>query len=167
MTPRAKGAEARGLAPRVWTPGDLSSYDGPLLLDTQIWLWHIEGNSAHTAEELGPLLDRSGANSNLIVSDISYWEIAVKAAKGKLTLSIDVAIWLQRAEQAPGIRFRALERPVLLLSTRLPGSAHNDPADRILIALAQLANVPLVTADRLIIEYAATQRGTPVVDARR
>jgi hypothetical protein len=55
---------------------------------------------------------------------------AVKAAKGKLTLSVDVAIRLQRAEQAPGIRFRALDRPVLLLSTRLPDAGHNDPADR-------------------------------------
>jgi PIN domain nuclease of toxin-antitoxin system len=77
-----------------------------------------------------------------------------------------VAIWLQQAEQAPGIRFRALDRRVLLLSTRLSGSIHNDPADRMLIATAQLANVPLVTADGLIIEYAEDHPGTPVVDAR-
>lgn len=97
----------------------------------------------------------------------SYWEVAVNAARGKLTLSVDVAVWLQRAEQAPGIRFGALDRPVLLLSTRLPGAVHNDPADRMLIATAQLAIVPLVTADRLIVEYAQVHPGTPVVDARR
>lgn len=152
--------------PKVWRPADLPEYAGPLLLDTHIWLWHLEGNRGHTTSDLLPLLDRSGARSNLLVSDISYWEVAVKAAKGKLTLSVDVAIWLQRAEQAPGIRFRALDRPVLLLSTRLPGSVHNDPADRMLIASAQLANLPLVTADRLIIEYAQAHPGTPVVDAR-
>jgi PIN domain nuclease of toxin-antitoxin system len=43
---------------------------------------------------------------------------------------------------------------------------HNDPADRMLIAAAQLNNVPLVTADRLIVEYASNHPGTPVVDAR-
>jgi PIN domain nuclease of toxin-antitoxin system len=154
------------LQPKVWRPADLPEYAGPLLLDTHIWLWHLDGSREYTTSDLTPLLDRSGARSNLFVSDISYWEVAVKAAKGKLTLSIDVAIWLQRAEQAPGIRFRALDRPVLLLSTRLPGSVHNDPADRMLIATAQLTSIPLVTTDRLIIEYAETQPGTPVIDAR-
>jgi len=159
-------APASTLQPKVWRPADLSEYAGPLLLDTHIWLWHLEGNLGRTTSDLVPLLDRSGAGSNLFVSDISYWEVAVKAAKGKLTLSVDAAIWLQQAERAPGIRFRALDRPVLLLSTRLPGSAHNDPADRMLIASAQLANLPLVTADRVIIEYAEGHPGTPVVDAR-
>lgn len=153
-------------ASQIWRAGDLPTYDGPLLLDTHVWLWHLEGNAEEISPELAALLDRSGCRSNLLVSDISYWEVAVKAAQGKLRLSVDVAVWLQRAERAPGIRFRALDRPVLLLSTRLPGSAQNDPADRMLIALAQLANVPLVTADHLIIEYAVANPGTPVVDAR-
>ncbi|HET7621364.1 MAG TPA: type II toxin-antitoxin system VapC family toxin [Gemmatimonadaceae bacterium] len=154
------------IAPRVWTPADLHDYEGPLLLDTHVWLWHVEGNSSHFAPGTTALLDRSGAHSRLFVSDISYWEVAVKAAKGKLSFSVDVAVWLQRAEEAPGIRFRPLTRPVLLQSTRLGGTAHNDPADRMLIAMAQLDSVPLVTGDRLIIEYARAQRGTPVVDVR-
>ena len=153
-------------APKVWRPADLPEYAGPLLLDTHIWLWHLHGDRSQAAAELWPLLDRSGASSSLFVSDISYWEVAVKASKGRLTFSVDVAVWLQQAEQAPGVRFQPLDRPVLLLSTRLAGAVHNDPADRILIATAQLANLPLVTADRLIIEYAQQHRGTPVVDAR-
>jgi PIN domain nuclease of toxin-antitoxin system len=152
--------------PRVWRPAELEDYAGPLLLDTHIWLWHLEGDGEHTAADLTILLDRSGARSNLRVSDISYWEIAVKAAKGKIRFSVDVAVWLQRAEQAPGIRFHPLDRPTLLLSTRLPGATNHDPADRLLIATAQLANLPLVTADRLIIEYAKERPGTPVIDAR-
>lgn len=116
---------------------------------------------------VGPLLERSGSGSQLLVSDISYWEIAVKSAKGKLSLSVDVGVWLARASAAPGIRFLPLDRDVLLLSTRLAGSAHNDPADRMLLATAQLNNVPLVTADRLIVDYARAHAGTPVVDARR
>ncbi len=45
-------------------------------------------------------------------------------------------------------------------------TVHNDPADRMLIAAAKLHNVPLVTADGLIVDYARTHGGTPVVDAR-
>jgi PIN domain nuclease of toxin-antitoxin system len=113
-----------------------------------------------------PLLDRSGAAGALRVSDISYWEVAVKVAKGRLVLSMDVVVWLRRAEQAPGIRFLPLERDIFLLSTRLTGTAHNDPADRMLIAAAQLNSLPLVTADRRIIRYARIHAGTPVVDVR-
>ena len=156
----------RRLESRVWTPLELARYDGPLLLDTHVWLWHIEGTADQMLEGTTALLDRSGAQSRLFVSDISYWEVAVKAAKGKLTFAVDVAVWLQRAEEAPGIRFRRLSRPVLLQSTRLPGAADSDPADRVLIATAQLHSVPLVTADRLIIEYARSSRGIPVVDVR-
>jgi PIN domain nuclease of toxin-antitoxin system len=151
---------------RVWTPADLATYDGPLLLDTHVWLWHVEGDAAQVAPGTTALLDRSGAQARLFVCDISYWEVAVKAAKGKISFAVDAAVWLQRAEQAPGIRFRPLTRPVLLQSTRLAGAAHNDPADRMLIAMAQLDGVPLVTADRLIIDYARAHRGTPVVDVR-
>jgi len=152
--------------PRVWRPADLLDYNGPLLLDTHVWLWHVEGDAEQFAKGTTALLDRSGAERNLFVCDISCWEIATKSAKGKLAFTVDVAVWLQQAEQAPGIRFRPLTRPVLLQSTRLTGSAHNDPADRMLIAMAQLDGVPLVTADRLILEYANSQRGTPVVDVR-
>ena len=151
---------------RVWTPAQLGDYDGPLLLDTHIWLWHVEGDASHVAAGTTALLDRSGAHRRLMVSDISYWEVAVKSATGKLTFSVDAAVWLQRAEQVPGIRLVPLTRPVLLQSTRLSGATHSDPADRMLIALAQLDNIPLVTCDRLILAYASSHSGTPVVDAR-
>lgn len=153
-------------APRVWRPHDLPDYDGPLLLDTHIWVWHLEGDTSQIDPSLVPLLDRSGAAGRLLVSDISFWEVAVKSAKKKLTFNIDAAVWLRRAERAPGIRFLPLDRDVLLLSTRLPGTVHNDPADRMLIAAAQLHSVPLVTADALIVDYCRAQPGTPVVDAR-
>jgi PIN domain nuclease of toxin-antitoxin system len=151
---------------KVLSPQQLVKYDGPLLLDTHIWIWYLEGGSSQLSKQVVSLLDRSGAASRLLVSDISYWEVAVKSAKGKLTLSVDTGVWLSRAASAPGIRFLPLDRDVLLLSTRLAGTAHNDPADRMLLATAQLNNVPLVTADRLLIEYAKVNPGTPVVDAR-
>ena len=152
--------------PTIWRPHELPTYEGPLLLDTHIWVWYMEGDASQVPPELVPLLGRSERADGLRVLDISYWEVAVKTAKGKLAFSIDPAVWLRRAEKASGIRFLPLDREILLLSTRLPGSVHQDPADRMLIAAAQLNNLPLVTADRLIIDYAEAHPGTPVVDAR-
>ena len=153
-------------AARVWTPAELHAYDGPLLLDTHVWLWRVDDEVSRMASGATALLDRCGARSNLFVSDISYWELAVKAAKGKIIFAVDTGVWLQRAEQAPGIRFQPLTRPVLLQSTRLAGAGHNDPADRMLIATAQVLGIPLITADRQIIAYAKSHGGTPVVDVR-
>lgn len=59
-----------------------------------------------------------------------------------------------------------LTREVLIQSTLLPGEPHGDPVDCILLAQAQLRGMSLLTRDRLIIEYAATQPGIPVCDAR-
>jgi PIN domain nuclease of toxin-antitoxin system len=157
----------RTQASRLFKPGDLKRWQGPLLLDTHIWLWYLEGDSARIGRNALSLLEKSGSQGNLVVSDISFWEIGVKAAKGRLSLSVEVNIWLSRASSAPGFRFLPLERDVLTLSTQLAGTAHNDPADRMLLAIAQLNNMPLVTADEMIINYAKANAGTPVVDARR
>lgn len=150
----------------VWRPQDLPAYEGSFLLDTHIWVWHLEGDTSQMTPAVVPLLDRSGAAGELRVSDISYWEVALESAQGKLVFSVDAMVWLRRAEKAPGIRFLPLDRDILLLSTRLAGAVHNDPADRMLIAAALLNNLPLVTADHLIIDYAKEHPGTPVVDAR-
>lgn len=150
----------------IWLPSELTSYDGPVLLDTHIWIWHLEGESSRMAPGTVDLLDRCGASSALHVSDISAWEIAIKARKGKLHFSVDPMIWLRRAERAPGTRSLPLDRETLLTSATLPGEPHNDPADRMLIAAARLNNLPLITADVLIIDYAKMHPGTPVIDAR-
>lgn len=154
-----------GPAPAVWTPTELKGYGGPLLLDTHVWIWLLEQSEQLSAPALR-LLERSAGNGGLRVSDISIWEVATKAGKGKLAFAMDVSVWLKRAEKAPGIRFLPVDRDVLLLSTRLAGVPHGDPADRMLIATAQLTRLPLVTADRLIVEYALANAGTPVVDLR-
>lgn len=153
--------------PRVITPADVARGTGSLLLDTHIWLWLVEGAVTRLSRAAWALLDRCAAESHLFVSDISYWELAVKASKGKLPLLSDAAGWLQRAEQAPGIRFVPITRQVLLRSTQLSGAVHNDPADRMLMATAQLLGIPLVSADRQIIAYAKAHAGLQVVDVRR
>ena len=157
------------LAPgsRLFTPRDLENSKSALLLDTHIWIWFLEGDTSRIHPAAVQLLERCGGEGNLVVSDISFWEVATKAAKGKLTLSVDATIWLDRARLAPGVRCLPLDRETLILSTRLAGTAHNDPADRMLLAIAQLNNVPLVTTDALIIDYARSHAGTPVVDVRR
>lgn len=151
----------------LWTPATRPGYDGPLLLDTHMWVSMLQGDTSRMSPRTVPLIERASASRQLYVSDISFWEVAVTTAKGKLALALEPAIWLRQAENAPGISYLPLDRTALILSTRLEGEIHADPADRILIASAQLHGMSLVTVDRLIIDYARARRGVPVCDASR
>lgn len=132
--------------------GERPKIRGAVLIHTHIWIWHLDGAADRMCTDAVELLRSSAREDGLLVSDISVWEVATKSAKGKLTLSPDVSTWVDRAGRRPGFTFLPLDRQILLRSTRLPGTMHGDRADRMLIASAVLAGVPLVTADRLIIE---------------
>ena len=148
---------------RVSTGKAVSS---PLLLDTHIWLWMLEGETDRMSPAAVKLLKDEAKSESLLVSEISFWEVANKAAKGKLTLSIDSVIWLEKAGTAPGITYLEVERAAFIQSTRLRGDAPNDPVDRILLATAQLNGASLITCDEEIIDYARNERGISVRDAR-
>ncbi len=138
----------------------------PLLLDTHIWLWMLDGETDRISPAVIKLLKDQAKSASLLVSEISFWEVANKSAKGKISLSIDSVIWLKKAGAAPGITYLEVERAALIQSTRLRGEAPNDPVDRILLATAQLNGASLVTCDAEILDYARRERGISVRDAR-
>lgn len=150
----------------VWLPGCRPDFAGPLLLDTHVWLWFLAGEAERMSADAVELLRRGAAGAGLLVSDISVWEIGNKSAKGKLTLLPSVSKWVQRAEQISGFSFVPLDRDTLLLSTQLPGNVHGDPADRMLIATAATRNIPLLTADGLILTYAKESHLLSVCNVR-
>lgn len=152
--------------PEVWRPSAGRTFSGPALLDTHIWIWFLDGAEDRLTPDTVTLLRRCVRGEGLCVSDISVWETGTKVAKGRLSLSPNVAAWLARAERRPGFSFVPLDRQLLLASTQLPGTVHGDPADRMLIATAALTGMPLVTADRHIVDYAATEGGFSACDAR-
>jgi PIN domain nuclease of toxin-antitoxin system len=152
--------------PAAWRASDDPARETPLLLDTHVWLWTLDPSSGALPKHTIGLVERAAAAQRLYVSDISYWEVAMLASKGRLVLTTDIGIWLDRAATAPGIVSVPVTRDVLVHSTRLPGEPHGDPADRILLAHAQTLGAALMTCDRGIIDYAARTRGIPVCDAR-
>ena len=137
-----------------------------LLLDTHVWVWYVEGNEKRLTKKSVEFLKETEQARELFVSDISFWEVANKTSGRKL-LSIDAMLWLERANTAPGIVYIPIDRAALIQSTRLAATPPRDPADRILIATAQLNGAKLVTADREIILYAQESDALSVYDARK
>jgi PIN domain nuclease of toxin-antitoxin system len=122
------------------------------LLDTHAWVWLLNGS-----ERLGPktrkAIQRSLTEEAVLVSAISPWEVAMLVSKGRLVLDRDVGEWVQKALVLPGIRLEPISPAVAVASTRLPGTIHSDPADRMIAATARHLGSILVTADRLLLAY--------------
>jgi PIN domain nuclease of toxin-antitoxin system len=84
---------------------------------------------------------------------ISYWEVALKAAKGKLDVG-DPRAWWETALSdlaATALPFRA--EHVTEIARLAP--FHQDPFDRALISQATVERLALVTVDRELVRYAS------------
>lgn len=116
-----------------------------LLLDTNVLIWFLQG-SPRIGDEDRALIE-SGA-SEVSVSAVSVFEIATKAAIGKLPAPRDLAALVVAAG------FRAL--PLGLHQAEVVRDLplhHRDPFDRLLVAQAQAEDLTLATADRQLSMY--------------
>jgi PIN domain nuclease of toxin-antitoxin system len=123
-----------------------------LLLDTHVWVWFANGEelSQATRNEIrDSLFDKS-----LFVSAISVWEVGMLVSKNRLQLSAPPAIWTNNALNLAGLVLAQLKPDIALESSFLPGTLHADPADRIIIATARALNIPVMTRDQKILDYA-------------
>lgn len=150
----------------MWRASQSPHRDTPLLLDTHVWLWTLDGTPGSLSHAARTLIEAGARARRLLVSDFSAWEVAMLVARGRLELGSDTTVWLDRAASAPGIVGLPVTRDALVYSTQLPGAPHGDPADRILIAQARMIGAALLTCDRGIIAYAERTPGISVCDAR-
>ena len=123
-----------------------------ILLDTHVWLWLLH-NPNQLSDAANRLIEAEETQDGLLISAISVWEVAVKASVGKLSLPLPIADWYQQARTHSGTVIEPLNPLDAIASTQLPGEFHKDPADRILIAIAQRYSIPLVTCDEKILSY--------------
>lgn len=116
-----------------------------LLLDTHVVLWWLDGGHVLNAAARDAIADPA---NGVWVSAASMWEVAVKAAIGKLRTDADIpgAVLVSGFEPLP-ITFSHAES-----AGGLPAH-HRDPFDRMLIAQAQSEGLVLVTRDRAFEAY--------------
>jgi len=131
-----------------------------LLLDTHVWIWTQEDPDELGANARQMLLD--GANE-LLVSSVSTLEIARMVSIGRLILTKELRQWVRDGLSSIQARSVAVDHEIAAQSYQLPEPFHRDPADRMLVASARLHDCTLVSADRLILEYAHVRSA----DARR
>jgi PIN domain nuclease of toxin-antitoxin system len=115
-----------------------------LLFDTHVVLWQLSG-----ARSLGlRARETIAAAAELAFSVVSFAEIGVKVAVGKLAVPDD----LHARILDTGVRVLGLSAAHGLAVASLP-LHHRDPFDRLLVAQAQHEGFTLVTADPWIPGY--------------
>jgi len=128
--------------------------DRPVLLDTHVWVWLMEGRAGVRPEAVD-LMERAGEKSILRVSVISAWEVSMLEARGRLRFDIPCEEWVEQAFGLPGLSLMPLTPSICVRSFRLPGVFHGDPADRLIVATARELGAVLLTRDDPILQYAA------------
>lgn len=119
------------------------------LLDTHALIfWNIK---AEISIDFIAFLDEQDRQESLLISSISFWEIALLIKKGKLALS-DLHTWKDQLLSNTHIRLIDPTASEMIDSTLLPDH-HKDPFDRLLIAQANHHNALLVTRDPVIQRY--------------
>jgi PIN domain nuclease of toxin-antitoxin system len=119
------------------------------LLDTPTFLWWITDDP-----RLSPRVRKimSDGGNELFLSAASGWEMAIKAKLGRLQLPGDLERFISEQLALNAIESLPVEMSHALHVYKLPDH-HRDPFDRMLIAQAQLENLPILTADPQISRY--------------
>jgi PIN domain nuclease of toxin-antitoxin system len=122
-----------------------------IVMDTHIWFWWVTANPKLSDQHV-ELIERAEGN-RLIISAVSCWEIAYKAASGKLDLDQPAGEWMARSLARSGVHVEPVSSAIAVEAAILPGDVHKDPADRFIIATARILDCPLLSADAKVVGY--------------
>jgi PIN domain nuclease of toxin-antitoxin system len=117
-----------------------------IALDTHAWVWWLTkpGKLGKKSARAIKVADRIG------VPAICVWEVAMKARAGKLKFDRPLAAWIDQAlAEDSRIALLPLSPRIAVTAVELEWD-HQDPADRLIVATAQVHDCPLVTVDERI-----------------
>ena len=129
-----------------------------LLLDTHTALWLALGDANLSGKALAAI--QNPANE-CWVSDVSFWEIAIKVSRGKLVFQGEFPGHFEASLLREGIRrltpdlndYHGLARLPFLPAEITGSREHKDPFDRMLAVQARQRRWTLVSRDKVLDHY--------------
>jgi len=116
------------------------------LVDTHALLWYLADDDRLSDDARRTM---ESADSILLISAASVWELAIKSSLGRLRLPDDfVAALEDEGFESLDVRFEHAWR-----AGELPLGSHKDPFDRLLAAQALLERLPVISNDEALDEY--------------
>jgi PIN domain nuclease of toxin-antitoxin system len=120
------------------------------LLDTHYILWAVADTKKLSARVKATLVN---PDNRIVVSAISFWEVALKSSIGKLSLTGFSPADLPEACQQIGFEIKSLSAEDAGTYHLLQATRHKDPFDRMLIWLAIRNDFTLISSDKNVKKY--------------
>ncbi len=116
-----------------------------ILLDTCTIIWDALEPSKLSLNANKAIED---AGNDLIICDISIWEIAMLINRNRLAVDSTPSEFIKLILQSRNFRIQDITPLIAELSVNFGPEINNDPADRLISATSILLNTPLITADK-------------------
>ena len=123
------------------------------VVDTHALLWWF-GDRDELSQAA---LDALNTAAALLVNPITFWEVGMLVAKGRIALDRPVQRWTAHVEALHRVETLPLTPQVCVKAAQLV-DFHGDTADRLIVAGAIDAGAGLITRDAAIAEWAAQNR---------
>ncbi len=121
------------------------------LLDTQILIWHLQGNPKLKAS-LRDLIEDSA--HVMLVSQLSLMEMAIKLKLGKLPEFIVSTEFITSQLLSDGFTLLPVLNNHIFSYQAIPFfEEHRDPFDRFLLATALSEQIPVISVDEKFVLY--------------
>ena len=124
-----------------------------LLLDTHTLLWFVEDATALSDRARAAIEDLDNTPAYSIAS---VWEMALKIGLGRLAMTRPLYPEFARLLQQLGFQQLEISYRHASAVARLPWH-HRDPFDRLLIAQASVENLPIVSVNEALDDYAVSR----------
>lgn len=121
-----------------------------ILLDTHT-LWWLDQDLPMLGKNALAAADEALTTGALVVSAISFCEIAKLVRQGRLGLRKTVAEWRDGLLQEQ-LRERPVDGDIAIMAVNLH-DLHRDPADRLIVATALALDATLLTADERLLGW--------------
>ncbi len=131
-----------------------------ILIDTHVVIWALQYSKRLGSVAAGLLTSPEHTN---YISAVSSWEIAQLRWKKRLGLPVSAKFIIDNAREALQAVDIDLDHKCAIEAYNLPGTFHDDPADRMLVATARRHELQLMTADKRLIRY----RGVKTINAEK
>jgi PIN domain nuclease of toxin-antitoxin system len=115
-----------------------------ILLDTHVLLW-MSLDPRRLSKTASLAIQEARSKGVICISDITLWEIALLARRGRIQISGTFDSFVQ--EIALPVVIKPITAAIACMAVQFPEEYPKDPADRLIGATSSIENLPLITAD--------------------
>ena len=118
-----------------------------ILMDTCAIIWDAL-EASKLSDKAFSAIEKADEHNELIISDISIWEISMLIKKKRLKVDSTATAFLNLFLQSRNVSVQSISPEIAELSVNFDHNINNDPVDRIIAATSIICNAQLVTADQ-------------------